>query len=337
MMRLGSQGLDRRSLGPWLAVGAKRAVAFCIGTLSIALLAFGGLAALPVSAQPADTLDVSAINQGADGSTNDPSQAQVDPGGIASSGGEMSGTGALTEQTTGTAIDATTAPALFLKAAEAYEAGQYANAATGYRSLVEAGFGTADVHYNFANALLRSGELGRAIASYRRAQILRPRDQDVEANLSFARNSTKDAVAPPTPPSWARTVFFWHHALSFGETVKLLIIVLALFWLVVAIVSLRLAWRPTALAGVLLVMAAALLASVVYRSQSPQRIAVVLPAQTDVFSGTDLQSRVIFNLHAGTELEVAATDTSWTQFRMPDGQRGWLPTEHLEIVDASSL
>ncbi len=234
-------------------------------------------------------------------------------------------------------VDESNAPSLFLKAAEAYEEGNYQSAAVSYRILVDAGFGTADVHYNLANALLRSGELGRAIGAYRRAQILRPRDQDVRANLSFARDSTKDDVAPPAPPSWSRTLFFWHHALSFEETVKLLLVVLALFWTVVAVLALRLAWRPKALAGGLLIIALALLASVGYRWRSPQRIAVVLPSQTDVFSGTDLQSRVIFNLHAGTELEVATSGAAWTQFRMPDGQRGWLPTEHLEIVDSASL
>ncbi len=65
------------------------------------------------------------------------------------------------------------------RANDAYGAGDFAAAIAGYRALLDAGHDHPLLHYDLGNAYLRDGELGRAIASYRRAAAGAPRDQDV--------------------------------------------------------------------------------------------------------------------------------------------------------------
>src|ERR1700722_13167815 len=57
-----------------------------------------------------------------------------------------------------------------------YDEGKYAEAAAGYDQLIAEGKVSAALYFNRGNALFKEGQIGRAIASYRQAQLLAPRD-----------------------------------------------------------------------------------------------------------------------------------------------------------------
>src|SRR6476659_1044175 len=73
----------------------------------------------------------------------------------------------------------------FDQANKLYEQGKYGEAASGYGKLAQAGQVSSALYFNLGNALLKSGELGRAILNYRLAQRLAPRDPDIRVNLRF--------------------------------------------------------------------------------------------------------------------------------------------------------
>lgn len=89
---------------------------------------------------------------------------------------------------------------VFEEAGDAYDAGRYPEAATLYRSLLEAGYTDKAVLFNLGNAHFRNGDLGEAVLSYRRAWYGAPRDEDIRTNLGFALDHT-GAVAPPATPA----------------------------------------------------------------------------------------------------------------------------------------
>ncbi|MDE2236940.1 MAG: tetratricopeptide repeat protein, partial [Elusimicrobia bacterium] len=60
-----------------------------------------------------------------------------------------------------------------------YDQGDYAAAAVQYRALAYKEPREAAWRYDLGNCLYKSGQLGRAIASYQRAFDLAPRDGDV--------------------------------------------------------------------------------------------------------------------------------------------------------------
>lgn len=79
------------------------------------------------------------------------------------------------------------AQAEFTTGNSAYEQGKFAEAAAHYRQLVSNNVATANVWFNLGNAEYKAGAPGRAIAAYRRAEQLTPRDSALRANLNFVR------------------------------------------------------------------------------------------------------------------------------------------------------
>ncbi len=222
----------------------------------------------------------------------------------------------------------------FVNANAAYEAGRYSEAIELYRRLQDHGLENGHLHYNLGNAYLRNGELGQAVASFRRSLIFEPRDQDVRANLDFARKSTKDAIAPPDPGAVARTLFFWHHGLSRSELGTLVVVLNLVLW---AVLILRLYRRTSETLrwiffGLLLLLLTTG-TSLAIRHLYPQRVAVVVPQEVDVRSGTTEGSLVLFKLHAGTEVRVVDRREQALRIALPEkGRGGWIEAEHAELV-----
>ena len=68
-----------------------------------------------------------------------------------------------------------------------YEQGKFTDAAAAYQQLVNLGQASAGVYYNLGNAWFKAGQNGRAIAAYRQALRLTPRDPNAQFNLQFVR------------------------------------------------------------------------------------------------------------------------------------------------------
>ena len=68
-----------------------------------------------------------------------------------------------------------------------YAEGKFNAAAAGYEGLIRSNGVSQALWFNLGNAQFKSGNLGRAIAAYREAEQLDPRDGDLRANLQFAR------------------------------------------------------------------------------------------------------------------------------------------------------
>src|SRR6266704_889866 len=86
----------------------------------------------------------------------------------------------------------------FEAANKLYEQGKHSEAAANYEKLIQTGWVSAALYFNLGNALFKSGQIGRAIAAYRQAQQITPRDPDVRANLQFARNQTQGPTLAPS-------------------------------------------------------------------------------------------------------------------------------------------
>src|ERR1700722_4648585 len=72
-----------------------------------------------------------------------------------------------------------------------YAEGKFADAAATYEKILQSGAVSPALYFNYGNAEFKAGNLGRAIASYRQAKQLSPRDADVRANLEFARSQVQ--------------------------------------------------------------------------------------------------------------------------------------------------
>jgi tetratricopeptide (TPR) repeat protein len=225
-------------------------------------------------------------------------------------------------------------PELFVQANSAYESGDYREAVRLYQSLVAADLDSGHLHYNLGNAYLRNGELGRAIASYRRSQWRLPRDEDVRANLDFARRTTRDALEPPGPSPVVSTLFFWHFGLSRSELARIALALNLIFW---SLLGARL-FKPRSealrwLSYTVLVPLLTVVVSLGIRQASPQRVVVVVPQEIEAQSGPGEDAVVRFKLHAGTEVELRDRRDGWLRIALPDGQQGWIESDWAEVVE----
>ncbi len=222
---------------------------------------------------------------------------------------------------------------IFLAGNAAYERGDFDTAITEYRRLIELDRADGRIHFNLGNAYLRNGELGRAIAEFRRGRNLRPRDEDIRANLQFGRESATDAILPPEPSPVLSTLLFWHYRMSRAELAALAVVFGLVFW---GLAIVRLFRRRSEILGWLLIAFGGLLlgslGSLAGHRFFTQPVAVIIPQEIEAYTAPDTESVVRFKLHAGTELRLRDEREGWLRITLPDGQQGWVEAVWAEVV-----
>jgi tetratricopeptide (TPR) repeat protein len=217
--------------------------------------------------------------------------------------------------------------ASFFAGNHAYADGRYGDAVASYEQALAAGEASGALYFNLGNALFKRGDVPAALASYLRAQRLLPRDPDVAANLSFARESLE--LAGDDPPYWQRAFF----AIAYRTTeAELALAAAALWWLLcgagaVALAAPRLReplrW-PLCIGAALLVVVAA---NLVYRHQALElRGEAVVTAANGAavrFEPRD-DGTEHFEAPPGTRLTVSEQRDGWAQVSRRDGRRGWV-------------
>lgn len=214
-----------------------------------------------------------------------------------------------------------------------YEQGHYADAVTAYDKLLASGPVSESVYFNRGNAYFKLGQVGRAIASYRQAQRLAPRDRDVLANLQFARSRARGG-APYHADRW-RTMLA---SLTLNEWTLLTCVAL---WVLFALLALN-QWRPglklslrnfvlgAGIAAVCFGICLFVSLNVDYLTPS----AIVTVGEADVRNGPLEESPGVFKVRDGTELEVLDTKDNWLQVLDPAQRVGWMRQDQVLLLDA---
>ena len=188
--------------------------------------------------------------------------------------------------------------------------------------LIVTGSVSPALYFNLGNANFKSGQIGRAIAAYRQAEALTPRDPDVRANLQFARAQV------PGPTLRANLLQRALGTLSLNEWTGLGAVAL---WVTFAL----LAWRQirppltmalrnwTVLAGAV-ALTLCVTVALAYL-QNPARNSVIVAArETTVRNGPFDESPSAFLANDGAELRLLDRKDDWLQ--VTDGTRriGWV-------------
>jgi hypothetical protein len=193
------------------------------------------------------------------------------------------------------------------------------------------------VLYDLGNARFRAGELGRAIAAYRRAERLLPRHRPTRANLAYARDLAPGGGPGREPHPAAAAFFFWHYAMSLAETEAVAVLVfLALLGLLAArsfAAEERLRRRlatPAVAAGVLFAIFA--LSSLAKLADSAGGEGVIVAAEARVRSEPSGRAVDLFTLREGAEVRVATRSGGWTRVTAGADRRGWVESRAVEVL-----
>ena len=203
-----------------------------------------------------------------------------------------------------------------------YAENKFAEAATAYEKLASQGTISPALYFNLGNAQFKAGQIGRAIAAYRQAEILAPRDPDLRANLQFARNR----VQGPTIKSsaWQR----WLGTLRVNEWTWLCVTGIWITFGLLITRQLKPALAPsltnwtwlTAGSTVMLCVCLAL----AFSQRAGQQFAIVTTAEATVRNSPLDQSPSTFTAQDGAELRVLDSKDDWLQVTDDTRRIGWV-------------
>jgi len=227
-------------------------------------------------------------------------------------------------------IFAADATADFASANELYAKGKFADAAAGYEKILQTGRQSPALLFNDANAEFKAGHLGNAIAAYRQAELLAPRDAELRANLAFVRNQVQAAALRER--RWQN----WVGTLTLNEGAVLTAV---LFWLTFALLiarQLRPVLVPKLKSATRIFTALTIFAGTVLGLQAADHFssatAVVIADSVTARSGPFDDAQSAFTARDGAELSVLDRRDDWVQVANGAGKSGWLPVNQVEVL-----
>ncbi len=209
------------------------------------------------------------------------------------------------------------------------------NAAREFQSLIDNGHRNTHLYYNLANTHLRLGQLGPAIANYRRALKINPANERAKANLNFTRTLTRDQFKTTGTHALKQTLLFWHYNTTAQSRRNFAIILYASFWLILATKTIRPKTRityPATITG-LVTLALAISLSISIPNQSRLTGGVITANQVTVRKGNGQSYAPQFDqpLHEGTEFAILEQRSNWLHIQLPDNNTGWIQSKHTEL------
>jgi tetratricopeptide (TPR) repeat protein len=226
------------------------------------------------------------------------------------------------------------AESIFQKGNAAYRAGEYAEAALLYESLVSKNWKNAAVFYNLGNASFKQKHPGRAILNYERARRFSPRDRDVLANLAFVSGLLEYRVEDKR--NWYLRM--GEAALTTFTREEIGILTLAFSLLFLAGWAIPLYLRPATLWGwkrkTLLVLTLTCLGLWLSKGfhEGIVKEGVTLKSQATVRYGPSHKDQVALRLGEGIKVRVKKTSGEWSRVVLTNGETGWMHQEELGIV-----
>jgi len=212
----------------------------------------------------------------------------------------------------------------FLQANKLYEEAKYSQAAAKYEDLIHAGHVSPAIYFNAGNAWFKTGQIGRAIYNYRRAEQLAPRDPDIRANLEIARSKAGISNAALPGSRWTR----WVGRLTLNEWTGAAAAAVAVFFIVLTARQLSPAFGKSS-GGLAWLWAAASVWLLICLGLSIdqkllEKTSIVLEPEAVVRRGPLEESQSAFTAHDGAEMVVLGRDGDWLQVSDAAHHIGWL-------------
>jgi hypothetical protein len=246
-----------------------------------------------------------------------------------------------------------------LQGNEFYRLGQFSESFDKYAMVIDQGLMSPGVYYNFGNAAFRLGDPGLALAGFRIAQDLAPRDSEIGANIKFAQG----ALGVPSPAgaaSWHEYVS-WSRYLSGQEYLVALSILITVFFGCLSVgavlrssaARLAAAFRTTSLLLGMFSVIIGVCFLVNWDRTAPRARGIVIAPKISLRSEAAAESLELFSLPRGTEFRVLEeipavrpdrlsyipltgdarkpVSGGWIRVRYNNETKGWLKSDEVII------
>lgn len=224
---------------------------------------------------------------------------------------------------------------LFQDANEAYTKGNYEKAVEKYQQIIANGEASAEVYYNLGNAHYKLNHIAPSIYNYEKALQLKPKDEDIQNNLQFARNMTIDDIPENEKTGFSKTInglistFSFDTWAAFAVIGSVLFVVLfLLYYFSGRTLAKRLFFAGAAFAF-LCTVACVFFAYEQQDIQQNNKYAIIFSEEAEVRSEPTMRGDEAFVLHEGTRAKVLEDYQGWVKIELADGTQGWTQKDNL--------
>ena len=228
--------------------------------------------------------------------------------------------------------------ALFEKANDAYNKGDYVQAADQYLKIIENGEHSAELYFNLGNAYYKLNQIAPSIYYYEKALLLSPNDSEIENNLAYSQNMTLDAIDILPQTGLASLYKKVTGYFLFDQWAKIAVFLMILFVLLyIAFYFFRYSTRKRiafigSLLALFLSIIAAVFAFIEYEDFKSDNPAIVFAQESQVKNEPNNRSAQAFILHEGTKVNVLDTLDEWRKIQLTDGKTGWISSENIKLL-----
>ncbi|MBN1213311.1 MAG: tetratricopeptide repeat protein [candidate division Zixibacteria bacterium] len=224
----------------------------------------------------------------------------------------------------------------FQQANQLFQDKEYAQAISSYQNILDKGTESAPLYFNLGNAYFKDGDLGRAILYYLKAQRLDPSDNDITANLEFARQFTSIQMEGVK----LNPISTFFESLVGPYRLNTLAWLSSFFFILFFILlSLRYGFgfkngplRVGTTVVLILLLVSSWMTSFKYRHDYLTQRAVIVAEECPVYSGPYEQSDIELEAAPGLVVEILAESGEYYNVLFENKRRGWIKKDLIAAI-----
>jgi len=219
-----------------------------------------------------------------------------------------------------------------------FTAGSYKEALQIWTDIYNTGYRSANLDYNIGNAYYKLNNIPLAILFYERAYLLKPADENINYNLQIARTLIVDRFQEIPELFFIKWYNFVSLFLSTNSWAKISITSFILFLLLLSLYIYSSRYRNKLIGfwlGVFFIVLSLTSLAFTIRNKSlvfDSHKAIISSPMVNGKSSPDKSGNDIFVLHEGTKVTVEDEVGEWSEIRLSDGNKGWVPLNSIIII-----
>jgi len=219
-----------------------------------------------------------------------------------------------------------------------FTAGSYKEALQIWTDIYNTGYRSANLDYNIGNAYYKLNNIPLAILFYERAYLLKPADENINYNLQIARTLIVDRFQEIPELFFIKWYNFVSLFLSINSWAKISITSFILFLLLLSLYIYSSRYRHKVIGfwlGVFFIVLSLTSLAFTIRNKSlvyDSHKAIISSPMVNGKSSPDKSGNDIFVLHEGTKVTVEDEVGEWSEIRLSDGNKGWVPLNSIIII-----
>lgn len=217
-----------------------------------------------------------------------------------------------------------------------FEQKQYDSAIANYQAILESGVESAPVYFNLGNAYFRQGDLGHAILNFLKARRLDPDNEDIIANLEYARRYTSvqmEGVKLNPVRGFLESMVSPYRLSTLAWLASVFFVLLMLFLTVRYGLGFKNSWVRAGVAfSLILLLASGSLATAKYDFEYLTDRGVIVSEQATVRTGPSTASERELEASPGLIVEIVDQSGDWYNVIFENLRRGWIRKELVAVV-----